>query len=98
MVASRWMRDLYEAAGVWRRFGSYETYTGFEPRDRHTRIDFIWIGGPETTAEAAARAEEEGRTAWEVRRYEVLTNVVRDVHVSDHRAVVGNLLLLNLDS
>ncbi|KAK1771972.1 endonuclease/exonuclease/phosphatase family protein [Phialemonium atrogriseum] len=81
MEGSGRAEDLYTAAGSERRFGPYETYTGFSPDDTPTRIDFIWLGPP---------AEK----LWVVDRYEVLSNTRDDVFLSDHRAVVGDLRIV----
>ncbi|KXX75014.1 putative glucose-repressible alcohol dehydrogenase transcriptional effector [Madurella mycetomatis] len=43
-------------------------------------IDFIWIG---------PKAEK----PFAVQRYEILTNVVSGMYISDHRAVIGDVLL-----
>ena len=88
LEASGFVRELYVAAGPRRRFGPYETYTGFEDEDRHTRIDFAWLG-PTREEEG----EDEDETKWAVERYEVVSNVRDGVHISDHRPVLGDLRL-----
>ena len=73
--------EVYTLASADKRFGPYGTFSGFNPSaEENRRIDFVWVG---------PRAGE----MWEVRRYEVLGNVVGGVYVSDHRAVVGDLRL-----
>lgn len=82
MVRSGYMEDLYGAAGPERRFGPYETYTGFSPeKDRQKRIDFIWLGPAQDKR-------------WKVDRYEVLSNTQNWTFLSDHRAVVGDMRLV----
>lgn len=75
-----YLDDLYTLATAAQRFGPSGTFSGFDPKaEPNNRIDFIWLG-PNTTA-------------WTVRRYEVLSNVVGGVYISDHRAVVGDITL-----
>lgn len=81
MEGSGYMEDLYSASGPTKRFGPYETYTGFSPHDTPTRIDFIWVG---STADRK----------WSVGRYEVLSNIREDTFMSDHRPVVGDMRLV----
>lgn len=73
--------DLYTLAQPEQRFGPQGTFSGFEPgKEPNNRIDFIWLG-------------PNASTTWNVRRYEVLGNVVEGVYISDHRAVVGDVTL-----
>lgn len=81
MQGSGYMEDLYGAAGEEKRFGPYETYTGFSPHDTPTRIDFVWAG---STADRK----------WAVDRYEVLSNIQNETFMSDHRPVVGDMSLV----
>lgn len=76
------VEDVRARADGVRRYGHEMTYTGFgyegEPEKR---IDFVFV----------SRGEQEG---WEVERYAVLESRFEDgVFVSDHRAVVGDLVL-----
>jgi endonuclease/exonuclease/phosphatase family metal-dependent hydrolase len=73
--------ELYTLAATNQRFGPYGTFSGFNPNaEPNSRIDFVWLG-PNASA------------TWAVRRYEVLSNVVGGVYISDHRAVVGDVTL-----
>jgi len=59
------------------------TFTGFgsgSASGQGSFIDFIWVG--------LVRDKK-----WTVQGYEILGNVVEGVHISDHRAVVGDILL-----
>ncbi|GAB1316434.1 hypothetical protein MFIFM68171_06644 [Madurella fahalii] len=56
------------------------TFTGFTGSGG-SFIDFVWFG-PEGT-----------KTFFSVERYEILTNVVSGLYISDHRAVVADLAL-----
>lgn len=80
-VADGLLSDLYALAKPAQRFGPEGTFTGFEPgKEPNNRIDFVWLG-PNATS------------TWAVRRYEVLSNVVGGVYISDHRAVQGDVTL-----
>ncbi|KAF3048805.1 hypothetical protein E8E11_002884 [Didymella keratinophila] len=80
-VADGLLSDLYALATPAQRFGPEGTFSGFEPgKEPNNRIDFIWLG-PNATQ------------IWEVKRYEVLNNVVGGVYISDHRAVQGDVTL-----
>lgn len=57
------------------------TYTGFTGQGG-SFIDFVWIG-PKTT-----------KAYFTVEKYEILTNVVSGLYISDHRAVVADLALI----
>lgn len=81
--ADGYLRDLYTLVGSKERRGPYTTFSGFDPDEEakvEKRIDFLHVGpDPEST--------------WAVRDYQVLGNVVDDVYISDHRAVVGDIAL-----
>lgn len=80
-VSDGLLSDLHKLATPAQRFGQEGTFTGFEPgKELNNRIDFVWLG-PNATS------------TWEVRRYEVLDNVVGGVYISDHRAVRGDITL-----
>ena len=73
--------ELYNLAAVNQRFGPYGTFSGFNPNaEPNTRIDFVWLG-------------PNASSTWAVKRYEVVSNVVGGVYISDHRAVVGDVTL-----
>ncbi|KAI1352210.1 endonuclease/exonuclease/phosphatase [Xylaria sp. FL0043] len=77
MLADGYLGDAYVLAAEEGRFGPYETYTGFVPDeipDVSGRIDFLWLG-------------PDAADTWDVRRYEVVDNVVGGVFFSDHRPV-----------
>ena len=77
----RYLDDLYNLATANQRAGPYGTFSDFDPKaELNNRIDFIWIG-------------PNAANAWAVRKYEVLSNVVGGVYISDHRAVVGDVTL-----
>jgi endonuclease/exonuclease/phosphatase family metal-dependent hydrolase len=80
MTNSGYMRELYNIATSSQRFGPYETYTGFTSGTAKSRIDFIWAGPA-------------AENRWAATRYEVLDNIVNNVYISDHRAVVGDFNL-----
>jgi hypothetical protein len=87
MVSDGYLKELYDLADEKERFGPYETYTGFVPKevpDVSQRIDFVWIGPQEGNATTAK---------WDVKRYEVVDNVVGGVYMSDHRPVFGDISL-----
>lgn len=80
-VADGLLSDLSALASPAQRFGPEGTFSGFEPgKDPNNRIDFVWLG-------------PNASTTWDVRRYEVLGNVVGGVYISDHRAVQGDVTL-----
>jgi endonuclease/exonuclease/phosphatase family metal-dependent hydrolase len=62
------------------RYGERSTFTGFENKQA-TEIDHVFVG-------------PRGGGVWDVRGYSVLANRFEDgVYVSDHRAVVGDVVL-----
>ena len=72
------LQDTKELAEV--RYGERSTFTGFENKEK-TEIDHVFVG-------------PRGGGVWEVRGYSVLANRFEDgVYVSDHRAVVGDVVL-----
>jgi endonuclease/exonuclease/phosphatase family metal-dependent hydrolase len=63
-----------------KRYGHENTFTGFEPSEKPTRIDFLFVGREQR---------------WEGKMYSVLESRFEDgVYASDHRAVVGDAVLL----
>ena len=74
------IRDLRDLVPECRRYGHKKTYTGFGPDERQTRIDFLFVGKGQR---------------WDPRMYAVVESRFDDrVFCSDHRAVVGDLVLL----
>jgi len=89
-------------------YGNEMTFTGFnghgEGESTPTRIDFIHLGmksssdnvhlAPSLTTWTDRDAQAINQPAWEVLGYAVLPNRFDDgVYISDHRAVVGDVLL-----
>jgi endonuclease/exonuclease/phosphatase family metal-dependent hydrolase len=73
--------EVYTLAASNQRFGPYGTFSGFNPSaEPNNRIDFVWLG-------------PNASTTWAVRRYEVLSNVVGGVYISDHRSVFADVTL-----
>lgn len=80
-VADGLLSDLYALAKPEQRFGPQGTFSGFDPSSEpNNRIDFVWLG-------------PDAAKTWEVKKYEVLGNVVGGVYISDHRAVQGDITL-----
>jgi endonuclease/exonuclease/phosphatase family metal-dependent hydrolase len=79
LVNIGYMKDLYMLATTAQKYGPEATYTGFTD-EASSRIDFVWLG-PGTG------------TNYTVQQYEVLTNIVDGIYMSDHRAVVGDITL-----
>lgn len=80
-------------------YGHEATFTGFGfEREPPKRIDFIHLGRqgkvPETEVNADGSSKSK-RQPWAVQGYSVLENKFDDgVYISDHRAVVGDLVLM----
>ncbi|KAJ5102173.1 hypothetical protein NUU61_004395 [Penicillium alfredii] len=81
LTAPGGLRDPYKLVDSSRRYGHYNTFTGFGYEDNPpSRIDYILLS--------------EGTMAWKVDGYAVLENRFDDgVHNSDHCAVVVDLTL-----
>ncbi|KAL9119078.1 MAG: hypothetical protein Q9187_004370 [Circinaria calcarea] len=75
------------------RYGHVDTFTGFgQDSSPPKRIDFIFIKDDNRPADGTV--EDPVDTPWVVRHYGVLENKFDDgVYLSDHRAVVADLLL-----
>lgn len=73
-----YLEDVYELSED--RRGSYDTFSGFTADTRRKRIDYIFVG-------------PKGEDKWNVGAYEVLDNLVENVYISDHLAVVADLEL-----
>ena len=92
------MVDVHEAVSPRERYGSEDTFTGFEPdtdkdKDEIGRIDFVWLGPKERVHGLNANSMESG--GWDVQGYSVLPNVFDDgVFCSDHRCVVADAILI----
>ena len=103
------MTDLRELVPEAERYGHENTFTGFgfEEEKRPKRIDFLFVNNgdgncKQTLREAAGGADgskgtvsHAERTPWRVNGYAVLANRFEDgVYNSDHRAVVGDVVLI----
>lgn len=83
MVDSGYLADAYTLVGDSQRLGGNYTFTGFRtnPSDAvKLRIDYIWLGPVACKCSRAVR-------------YEVLTNCWKKAILSDHRAVVGDVIV-----
>ena len=104
MKHSNLMSDIYRSVQAENRYGEEITFTGFhkdqDPED-HDRIDFIWLGPKEAVVEQTGDFERPSNFAfarqdpwWDVQGYAALPNVFEDgIYNSDHRAVVGDVVL-----
>lgn len=73
------IQDVKELA-KW-KYGDINTFTGFQDSERKTEIDHVFVGLRDTGI-------------WNVQGYGVLENKFEDgVYCSDHRAVVGDVVL-----
>ena len=106
MQDSGLMCDVRDNVEPRNRYGDLITFTGFGPdqsKDEQGRIDFIWLGPKERVAsrqylhslhESNAKPKFVEHPRWRVEGYAVLPNVFEDgVYSSDHRAVVGDVIL-----
>ena len=84
--------DLHQIVPDKRMYGDYNTFTGFGfESEPPKRIDFLFVNyrPPKYTSQAECDA-----TPWHIVGYGVLANRFEDgIYSSDHRAVVGDLLL-----
>ncbi|KAL8799387.1 MAG: hypothetical protein Q9182_005929 [Xanthomendoza sp. 2 TL-2023] len=103
MEASDLLCDLQNYVKPHRRYGDLITFTGFTPeqdKDDQGRIDFIWLG-PKDQVSHRHCSEDNGaipgqvrKQRWNVEGYAVLPNKFEDgVYSSDHRCVVGDVLM-----
>jgi endonuclease/exonuclease/phosphatase family metal-dependent hydrolase len=98
MVKSNKAVDVHEAVSARERYGSENTFTGFEPdtdkdKDEIGRIDFVWLGPRERVHDLDA--DLKASRGWHVQGYSVLPNVFDDgVFCSDHRCVVADAFLI----
>ncbi|KAK1830630.1 putative endonuclease exonuclease phosphatase [Podospora conica] len=84
-----YLRDLHDEVAPTARYGDIITFTGFGPdqdKDEQGRIDFVWLG-------PATNGDE--KSIWKPEGYAVLPNLFEaGTYLSDHRAVVGDVMLL----
>ncbi|KAI8631725.1 endonuclease/exonuclease/phosphatase [Xylariaceae sp. FL1651] len=84
-----WLRDLHDDIEPQKRYGNVITFTGFQPdkeKDEQGRIDFLWLG--------PCGSGSDDKTPWTPVGYAVLPNIFENgIYLSDHRAVVGDMLL-----
>ena len=72
--------DLRDSIPEHSRYGHKKTFTGFQSKERQTRIDFIFLAK---------------NSPWEPKMYSIQENRFEDgIYCSDHRAVVGDVVLL----
>ncbi|KAI9678910.1 MAG: hypothetical protein M1829_001895 [Trizodia sp. TS-e1964] len=85
-------QDMRELVPKEARYGHENTWTGFSKADwPENRIDFIFLGPREKRQTPPSKQKVVG---WEAQAYAVLESRFDDgVYSSDHRAVVGDLLL-----
>ncbi|MCJ1258746.1 hypothetical protein MMC24_006579 [Lignoscripta atroalba] len=93
------MSDVRELVPREERYGHEDTFTGFRHKESgSSRLDFLFLAGSgdeEDEDEGDGRRRRRKKGPWEVRGYGVLENRFDDgVYCSDHRAVVGDLVLL----
>ncbi len=92
--------DLRDSIPPNDRYGHHETFTGFGyENEQPKRIDFVFIGRVESTASSSSSSSsvvgQIPEATFKARSYSVLENKFDDgVYISDHRAVVGDLLLV----
>ncbi|MCJ1223378.1 hypothetical protein MMC12_000018 [Toensbergia leucococca] len=94
------VRDLQTLVKEEDRYGNINTFTGFRCGEEK-RIDFIFIDQGEDQKEDQEEDLEDhpekiqGVPRWDIKGYGVLENLFEDeVYSSDHRAIVGDLILL----
>ena len=76
------MRDVQSMVSTVKRYGHFDTFTGFKGEAPKARIDFLFIN------------DRTAKNAWRVEGYAVLESRFDDgLYSSDHRAVVGDLTL-----
>ena len=85
------MTDVYEMVNPDHRYGHRDTFTGFGHEDSPpTRIDFILVNRGVSGAEHATAPDKQ----WIAKNHGILENRFDDgIYISDHRAVVADLLL-----
>ncbi|PVH96389.1 endonuclease/exonuclease/phosphatase family protein-like protein [Periconia macrospinosa] len=75
------LQDVKELANY--KYGDTSTFTGFQDSTRKTLIDHVMVG-----------KDNGNETNWRIKGYAVLENKFEDgVYNSDHRAVVGDVIL-----
>ncbi len=92
------LRDLRRLIAPDDRYGHQNTFTGFESdQERPQRIDFLFLSVGESQLSDSGHPEPSAQRSsqWRPLGYSVLPNVFEDgVYSSDHRAVVGDALLV----
>lgn len=94
------MVDLHGLVSQGERYGDSHTYTGFDPaKTRPQRIDFLFLSksDPQKNGEGTEghrSTQSNASPGWSAVNYAVLPNRFEDgIFNSDHRAVVGDLVL-----
>lgn len=90
------LRDLQDMVSEDQRYGDRKTFTGFGyNRSPPKRIDFLFLNQQKPSAFTKTGTSANEAQPWSVEGYGILANQFDDgVYCSDHRAVVGDLLLL----
>lgn len=90
------MCDLQYMIPEDQRYGDQNTFTGFgHERLPPKRIDFVFLNHQNPPGFSPNRASANEAQRWSVEGYGILANQFEDgIYCSDHRAVVGDLLLL----
>lgn len=88
--------DLHQLVPNNKKYGDDNTFTGFDSgATPPQRIDFLFINYWPHKYTIESERSESGAQPWDVVGYGVLANRFEDaIYSSDHRAVVGDLLLL----
>jgi endonuclease/exonuclease/phosphatase family metal-dependent hydrolase len=87
--------DLHQLVPENIKYGNINTFTGFGPGTQSpTRIDFLFINHHAPKHASESEPSKRNTHQWGVDGYGVLANRFEDaVYSSDHRAVVGDLLM-----
>ena len=88
--------DLHQLVPDNNKYGDHNTFTGFDPEATPPqRIDFLFINYRPHKFVSESEHSKSSTQPWNVLGYGVLANRFEDeIYSSDHRAVVGDLLLL----
>ena len=91
------MVDLQGIVKEDKRYGNISTFTGFDSQTtRRKRIDFLFLNDSKSNSRTDNH-ERDGNSErlWHVEGYAVLPNRFEDdVYISDHQAVIGDVLLI----
>ncbi|KAL6717120.1 hypothetical protein ACLMJK_005035 [Lecanora helva] len=89
------MIDLMLSVPENKRYGDINTFTGFDTSEtQRQRIDFIFINHKPSSEGDTLSGKNNPERHWQVEGFTVLPNRFEDeIYNSDHRAVIGDLLL-----